>query len=432
MKDSGIPWMPVIPSSWGVEKGKNILNLQKRPIRDTDEVVTCFRDGEVVLRSERRTDGFTMSDKEIGYQGINKGDIVIHGMDGFAGSMGVSKSTGKGSPVLVVCTPKYDAVPQYIIYYLRVLAQMNVFVALATGIRERSCDLRWNKIADLQFIMPSTKEQQRIAEFLDRKCGEIDEAIALQEEFIEELKAYKQSVITEAVTRGLNPNVKFKDSGIDWIGQIPQGWKVCRLKNIGFLYGGLTGKSGDDFNIDEDATQHYILYIPYTNIFNNSVIDPKQLYKVKVTDNEKQNLVKKNDLFFLMSSEDFDGVGKPALLEEDIDNLSLNSFCKGFRITNNNFHPKFLFYHISSHLIREMIRQEAKGFIRINLRQDKLASVYILQPTLSEQHQIADYLDKKCTEIDGLIAIKQQKIEELKDYKKSIIYEYVTGKKEVK
>jgi type I restriction enzyme S subunit len=280
--------------------------------------------------------------------------------------------------------------------------------------------------------MPSTKEQPRIAEFLDRKCGEIDEAIALQEEFIEELKAYKQSVITEAVTRGLNPNVKFKDSGIDWIGQIPQGWKVCRLKNIGFLYGGLTGKSGDDFNIDEDATQHYILYIPYTNIFNNSVIDPKQLYKVKVTDNEKQNLVKKNDLFFLMSSEDFDGVGKPALLEEDIDNLSLNSFCKGFRITNNNFHPKFLFYHISSHLIREMIRQEAKGFIRINLRQDKLASVYILQPTLSEQHQIADYLDKKCTEIDGLIAIKQQKIEELKDYKKSIIYEYVTGKKEVK
>ena len=216
MKDSGIPWMPVIPCGWGVEKGKNILSLQKRPVRETDEVVTCFRDGEVILRSERRTDGFTMSDKEIGYQGINKGDIVIHGMDGFAGSMGVSKSTGKGSPVLVVCTPKYDAVPQYIIYYLRVLAKMNVFVALATGIRERSCDLRWNKIADLQFIMPSTEEQQRIAEFLDRKCGEIDEAIALQEEFIEELKAYKQSVITEAVTRGLNPNVKFKDSGIDW------------------------------------------------------------------------------------------------------------------------------------------------------------------------------------------------------------------------
>ena len=131
MKDSGVPWLTDIPATWNVERGKAILVLQKRPVREEDEVITCFRDGEVVLRSERRTEGFTMSDKEIGYQGINKGDIVIHGMDGFAGAMGVSKSTGKGSPVLVVCTPKYDAVPQFIIYYLRALAMTNVFVALA-------------------------------------------------------------------------------------------------------------------------------------------------------------------------------------------------------------------------------------------------------------------------------------------------------------
>ena len=149
MKDSGIAWLKSIPCNWNVERGKNILNLQKRPVRDTDEVITCFRDGEVVLRSERRTEGFTMSDKEIGYQGINEGDIVIHGMDGFAGAMGISKSTGKGSPVLIVCTPKYDAIPEYLIYYLRTLAMTDVFIALATGIRERSCDLRWNKISDL-------------------------------------------------------------------------------------------------------------------------------------------------------------------------------------------------------------------------------------------------------------------------------------------
>ena len=430
-KDSGIPWMPTIPVNWTVEKGKNILFLHKRPMRDDDEVVTCFRDGEVVLRSERRTEGFTMSDKEIGYQGINKGDIVIHGMDGFAGSMGVSKSTGKGSPVLVVCTPKYDAVPQYIIYYLRVLAQMNVFVALATGIRERSCDLRWNKIANLQFIIPSTEEQQKIADFLDKKCAEIDEGVALQEEFIEELKAYKQSVITEAVTRGLNPNAKLKPSGIDWISDMPQEWGKCRLKDVGYIYGGLTGKSGGDFDEVEDTTRPYLLYIPYTNIFNNNIINPNQLCKVKIADGEKQNLVKKDDLFFLMSSEDYDGVGKPAILEADIDNLSLNSFCKGFRITNKDFYPKFLYYHISSHLIRELIRQEAKGFIRINLRQDKLACIPIMQPPISEQRQIADYLDQKCAEIDALIAIKQQKVEGLKEYKKSITYEYVTGKKEV-
>lgn len=406
MKDSGIPWMPVIPNSWRVEKGKNILNLQKRPVRDNDEVVTCFRDGEVVLRSERRTDGFTMSDKEIGYQGINKGDIVIHGMDGFAGSMGISKSTGKGSPVLVVCTPKYDAVPQYIIYYLRVLAQMNVFVALATGIRERSCDLRWNKIADLQFIMPSTKEQQRIAEFLDRKCGEIDEAIALQEEFIDELKSYKQSVITEAVTRGLNSNVKFKDSGIDWIGKIPEGWEVIK---VGFLFDNLDYlRQPISAELRERNNPQYDYYGA------SGVIDKIDHYnvedKVLLIGEDGANLVLRN---------------LPLIYKAE-GRFWVNNHAHILKPKNNND------YNYMAHALEAAnYRDYITGSAQPKLSQDNLQAVKLPVPPLTEQKQIADYLDNKCTEIDSLIAIKQQKIEELKDYKKSIIYEYVTGKKEV-
>ena len=166
--------MEQIPTDWDIIRGKNLLYLMNRPVREDDDVVTCFRDGEVILRSERRTEGFTMSDKEFGYQGINRGDIVIHGMDGFAGSMGVSKSTGKGSPVLIVCNPKTDDDARYIIYYLRSLAMNDVFIALSTGIRERSCDLRWNKISVLPFVRPSFSEQKRIADFIDEKCGDID------------------------------------------------------------------------------------------------------------------------------------------------------------------------------------------------------------------------------------------------------------------
>ena len=195
LKNSGIPWMEFIPSDWNVIRGKNLLKLMNRPVREEDDVVTCFRDGEVVLRSERRTEGFTMSDKEIGYQGINKGDIVIHGMDGFAGAMGVSKSTGKGSPVLIVCNPKANDDARYIIYYLRTLAMNNVFVALATGIRERSCDLRWNKISVLPFVHPSFSEQQKIADYIERKTEEIDSLISLQEQMIEKLINYKKSVV---------------------------------------------------------------------------------------------------------------------------------------------------------------------------------------------------------------------------------------------
>lgn len=200
MKDSGVEWIGEIPEGWKINKGKHILTLLKREVRADDEVVTCFRDGEVVLRKERRQEGFTFSDKEIGYQGINKGDIVIHGMDGFAGAMGVSKSTGKGSPVLIVCVPTHKDHPQYIIYYLRTLAMRNVFLALATGIRERSCDLRWNKISELAFLLPPLTEQRAIADYLNKKCAEIDELIAIKQQKIEALKEYKKSVIFEYVT----------------------------------------------------------------------------------------------------------------------------------------------------------------------------------------------------------------------------------------
>ena len=423
MKDSGIPWMPVIPCGWGVEKGKNILSLQKRPVRETDEVVTCFRDGEVILRSERRTDGFTMSDKEIGYQGINKGDIVIHGMDGFAGSMGVSKSTGKGSPVLVVCTPKYDAVPQYIIYYLRVLAKMNVFVALATGIRERSCDLRWNKIADLQFIMPSTEEQQRIAEFLDRKCGEIDEAIALQEEFIEELIAYKQSVITEAVTRGLNPNVKFKDSGIDWIGKIPQGWE---LKKVKYISTSITKGSGiTKEEVFEDGDTPCVRYGEIYSKYNNSFESCKSYTKKDILTTCRY--FNTGDVLFAGTGELVEEIGKSIVYLGKKPSLAGGDII----ILSHNQNPVFLNYALnSSYAQTQKSRGKAKLKV-VHISASEIGSIYLMFPPSTEQQQIADYLNNICTEIDSLIAIKQQKIEELRDYKKSVIYEYVTGKKEV-
>ena len=218
---------------------------------------------------------------------------------------------------------------------------------------------------------------------------------------------------------------EMRHSGIEWIGEIPKEWNICRLKDVGTLYGGLTGKAGDDFNVEEDDIS-YMLYIPFTNIFNNDSINPNQLFKVKIEQGEKQNLVQKGDLLFLMSSEDYDGVGKPAIMEEQVDDLGLNSFCKGLRIYNNNTNSKFLFYLLSSHLHRELVRQEAKGFIRINLRQDRLSCCPIFLPPLPEQQKIANYLDKICGEVDEMIALQEQMIEELKAYKQSVITEAVT------
>lgn len=180
MKDSGIQWIGNMPSHWEVIRGKYILRYMQKPVRDDDGVITCFRDGEVTLRSNRREDGFTMSDKEIGYQGIDIGDLVVHGMDGFAGAIGISDSRGKASPVLNVLDTNQNK--RYIMYYLRSMAYSDVFLALATGIRVRSCDLRWNKLADLSYPVPPLDEQKAIVEHVDAVLANKD-----KEDLIEEL-----------------------------------------------------------------------------------------------------------------------------------------------------------------------------------------------------------------------------------------------------
>lgn len=200
MKDSGVDWIGQIPEHWEISRGKNILSLMKRPVIEKSEVITCFRDGEVTLRSKRREDGYTFADKEIGYQGILIGDLVVHGMDGFAGAIGVSDSNGKGSPVLNVCATQKGYSAYYFMYYLRDLAQHNVFLALSTGIRERSCDLRWNKIADIIFPIPPKKEQDDIAQYIIEKSLKIDGIIGEVSKQVALLKEYRQSIISEAVT----------------------------------------------------------------------------------------------------------------------------------------------------------------------------------------------------------------------------------------
>ena len=424
MKQSGVPWLKDIPIDWNVERGKNVLVLQKRPVRDDDEVVTCFRDGEVILRSLRRTEGFTMSDKEIGYQGINQGDIVIHGMDGFAGAMGVSKSTGKGSPVLIVCTPKYDAIPQYLIYYLRALAMTDVFIALATGIRERSCDLRWNKISELEFILPSSTEQQRIAEFLDRKCAEVDEMIGLQEQIIEELKAYKQSVITEAVTKGLNPDAPMKDSGIEWIGEIPEHWETIRVKYIADVQGrvGFKGYTKEDL-VDAGEGAYTIggKHIT-TNVLN---LDDAEYISWEKYYESPEIMVNKGDIVFAQRGT----LGRAAYIDREIGAATINPSL--VLIKNIITNAKYLhWYLISSSMLTEIDLLNTSTAVPM-ISQFQINNIYVPHSPINEQEAIAEYLNTKCTEIDNLISIKLSKIDSLKEYKKSIIYEYVTGKKEV-
>ena len=198
MKDSGIEWIGEIPEGWEIQRGKFIFTKLSRTVKDSDDVITCFRDGEVTLRKNRREEGFTFSDKEIGYQGIEPGDLVVHGMDGFAGSIGISDSRGKATPVLNVLDSKYNKA--YYMYYLRSMAYGDVFTAIATGIRVRSCNLNWNKLAELSYPVPNNEEQQNIVDFIQNKCSAIDTAIEKKKKAIKKWEEYKKSLIYYAVT----------------------------------------------------------------------------------------------------------------------------------------------------------------------------------------------------------------------------------------
>lgn len=202
MKDSGVDWIGKIPEHWEVRRAKYIFKKENRPVRLEDDVVTCFRDGQVTLRTNRRTEGFTFATKEHGYQGIRKGDLVIHAMDAFAGAIGVSDSDGKSSPVYSACTPVtgVEVNPKYYALYLRNLALGGFIESLAKGIRERSTDFRYKDFSELFFPLPDIETQNKVVLEIEKSHQEIDGGISVLTQQIERIKEYKVTLINSAVT----------------------------------------------------------------------------------------------------------------------------------------------------------------------------------------------------------------------------------------
>ena len=217
---------------------------------------------------------------------------------------------------------------------------------------------------------------------------------------------------------------KYKDSGVEWIGDIPEGWASTKLKSIGHFYGGLVGKTGEDFRSEDYSTMKP--FIKFTNISNNLYVPLNDFGYVVINENDKQNLVRQYDLFFLMSSETKEDVGKCSCLKDEVGELYLNTFCKGYRIYDNSVSPLFLNYLLSGKIYRDILSNEGNGFTRINLRLDRVNNLQIFLPPLKEQEKIVEYLDEKTSYIDKLLDISKRKIGLLKEQRASIINQVVT------
>lgn len=414
-KDSGVDGIGNIPSTWNIEKAKWLFIKVDRPVRSEDEIVTCFRDGQVTLRSNRRTEGFTNALKEHGYQGIRVGDLVIHAMDAFAGAIGVSDSDGKATPVYSACAPrnKKQVSPFFYAYYLRDLALSGYIVSLAKGIRERSTDFRFNDFSQLFLPLPDIDEQTAIANFLDTKTAQIDKAIAIKEQQIALLNERKQILIQQAVTQGLDPTVPMKDSGVEWIGKIPEHWEIKRLKYV------LDERTERSLTGEEPlfmVSQQYGLVVraDYHEkaVVSSSNIDSKIVYKNDLVFNK----LKAHLGVFFKSNIDFKGLVSP-----DYAVYKTKAYIADAKILELLFrHPSY----IGQFTIR------ATGIVEglIRLYTSDLFDISIPIAPEAEQLKILAHAEKISTLFDNAIELQKKQCEILKEYKTTLINSAVTGK----
>ena len=419
-KNSDIPWIGDIPSHWNVQRGKNVLTLLDRPVLDTDDVITCFRDGEVTLRKNRREEGFTLSFQEIGYQGIEPGDLVVHGMDGFAGAIGVSDSRGKATPVLNVMDSIHNK--RFLMYYLRTAAYKDVFMSLSTGIRVRSCDLRWNKLSVFPFVLPEREEQDRIAEYIDNKLLQINNIIAEAKASIEEYKAWKASIIYEAVTKGLDPDVEMKDSGVEWIGKIPAGWNVQKLKTLveePLQYG--ANEAGIEY--DESLPR----YIRITDVTASGEL--KEEGKLSLSEDIAADYILTDGDILLARSGGT--VGKAFYYKAEYGRAAFAGYMIRAKINRKKIDPKLVYFSTLSANYDDWKATTMTQATIQNIGANKYNEFYIVVPPVEKQKILVSYLEEKVEQIDALILEKESLITDLESYKKSLIFEVVTGKRKV-
>lgn len=418
MVNSGIPWIGDIPKGWNIENIGSCLKEVRNLNSDcSEDNALQFKMGTII--SKKHGDSKYNPETLEAYNKVQVGDIVINGLnlsfDFISMRVGQVKENGVITSAYLTVRPLSHLDSDYVTYLFKGYDACKALHGMGKGLRQT---LSYKEFRKYLIFHPSLSEQQKVASFLDRKCCEIDEMIALQEKIVEELKAYKQSVITEAVTKGLNPDVPMKDSGIEWIGEIPKHWSIDKIiRSFGLIGSGTTPKSTDEDNFNGN-----IRWIQSGDINGGVMTECKNRISEKTL--HTTSALKIYNPPFIIIAMYGASVGNTSI--SMIDGCVNQACCV---LSESHLNLEYSFNVIKS--CKDFWIRKAVGGGQPNISQDTIKSTWIPIPPKEEQKQIASYLNTKCTEIDNLISIKLSKIDSLKEYKKSIIYEYVTGKKEV-
>ena len=419
-KSSGIEWLDDVPVHWGTDRAKWLFSKMERHVREQDDVVTCFRDGVVTLRKNRRELGFTESLQEIGYQGIRCGDLVIHAMDAFAGAIGVADSDGKSTPVYSVCKPSQQSNAYYYAHLLREMARNKWILALAKGIRQRSVDFRYSEFAKQLVPIPPLAEQTAIVRYLDHADDRISRAISAKERQIELMTEQRQATIHLAVTRGLDPNVRLKDSGVEWLGDVPEHWEVRRLKTVcNRIVGGSTPKS--------DVPRFWggeVVWVTPSDVSKSTRLRTSLR---KITQEGlwscSAEVIPAGSIVVTSRAP----VGNIALAETQ---LCTNQGCKSLVVSQDKIHSEYAYNTLN--VMKFELQSKAMGTTFTELGTGTLGDLLIPLPPMDDQAAIVSYLENSTVAIDASIANAERQMVLLGEYRTRLIADVVTGQVDVR
>lgn len=423
MKDSGIAWIGEIPEEWKIVRNKNAFVCNKELVGKKSALTQLL---SLTTRGIKKKDinnaEGKLPESFDTYQFVKENDIVmcLFDLDCSAVFSGISPIDGMISPAYRVLSCKECLEPRYADYWFRYISDGRKFNHFAKNIRYT---LSYEEFSALPLLLPKKVEQHRIADYLDRKCSQIDAIIARQQEVIEKLKAYKLSVITEAVTKGLNPHAPMKDSGVEWIGEIPEQWENRKMISI------LSMRVVDGPHESPELYDEGIPYISATAVENGKINFDLMRGYISEEYCNICDLRYKPQLHDILVIKLGASTGQVAIVETT-DRFNIWVPLAAVRC-NEKADPYFVYYAFQSDYFLKQMEMSWTYGTQQTLGVKSIERLRIMLPTLEEQKEIVCYLKSKCDSIDAAVKNKEILIDKLADYKKSLIYEVVTGKKEV-
>ncbi len=421
-KSTDVKWLGDIPEHWSIGKIRAVTVLKSKKNQPDLPVLSVYRDYGVILKDSRDDNHNATSLDTSNYKVVDVGDLVVNKMQAWQGSMGISQYHGIVSPAYITCTVDTERVfPKFLHYLLRSQPYIGVYNALSYGVRVGQWDMHYKDFKHIPLPIPSREEQQRIGNFLDRKTAEIDEAIAKKQRLIELLKEQKAILINQAVTKGLNPDAPMRDSGVEWIGEVPKHWEIKRL---GFLAKMLqTGPFGSQLH-QEDYIEDGIPVINPSQLSNGKIVpDSKTTVSEKTARRLHRHMTMVGDIIFARRGE----MGRCGLTTQGHEGYICGTGSILFR-PNKLADSVFLTIALGSDFIRRFLQFVSVGATMDNLNTSILSKVPIPIPPKEEQLRIIDAVVQIQAEHQEVAKTLQIGINQLYEFKQSAIASVVTGK----